>query len=142
MFELPDGAAGHSCWRMPMRWTISHDKRMVTAAAEGPVTLRDVEAYFDAVVVADAQPYGKLFDATGMVALLSDDDVMAIGARMSAYVRDQGQPGGPAAFVVTDGAARDFIERYLNLMPSSRRAMIFETVDKARRWLDLQMRFG
>jgi hypothetical protein len=114
----------------------------VTAAAEGPVTLRDIEDYFDAVVVADAQPYAKLFDGTGMVVQLSDDDVMAIGARMSAYVRDQGQPGGPAAFVVTDSVARDFIERYLNLMPSSRSAKIVETVDEARRWLDEQTRSG
>jgi hypothetical protein len=134
--------AGHNCWPMPMRWKIWHDKRLVTVTADGPVTLRDIEAYFDAVVVADAQPYAKLLDATGMVAQLSDDDVMAIGARMSAYVRDQGQPGGPAAFVVTTSAARDFIERYLNLTPSSRRAMIFETVDEARHWLDLQMRSG
>jgi hypothetical protein len=127
---------------MPIRWTISHDKRLVTAAAEGPVTLRDIEAYFDAVVVANAQPYAKLFDGTGMVVLLNDDDVMAVGARMSAYVHDQGQPGGPAAFVVTDGSARDFIERYLNLMPSPRSARIFETVDKALRWLDEQTRSG
>ncbi len=127
---------------MPIRWTISHDKQLVTAAAQGPVVLRDVEDYFDAVVVADAQPYAKLFDGTGMVVQLSDDDVMAIGARMSAYVRDQGQPGGPAAFVVTDSVTRDFIERYLNLMPSSRHAMIFDTVDKARRWLDEQTRSG
>lgn len=125
-----------------MRWTISHDERLVTATADGPVTLRDVEAYFDAVVVADAQPYAKLFDGRGMVVQLSDDDVMAIGARMSAYVRDQGQPGGPAAFVVTTSTARDFIERYLNLMPSSRRAKIFETADEARRWLDEQTRSG
>jgi hypothetical protein len=127
---------------MPMRWKVLHDKKLVTVTTDGPVTLRDIEAYFDAVVVADAQPYAKLFDATGMVAHLSDDDVMAIGARMSAYVRDQGQPGGPAAFVVATSTERDFIERYLNLMPSPRRAAIFETVEEAQRWLDEQMRSG
>ena len=125
---------------MPLRWKISHDERLVTVTTEGPITLRDVEAYFDAVVVADAQPYAKLFDATGMVAELSDDDMMAIGARMSAYVHGQGQPGGPAAFVVTTDLARDFIERYLNLMPSSRKALICQNVDEARRWLEEQMR--
>jgi hypothetical protein len=127
---------------MPMHWKISHEERLVTVTTDGPMTLRDVEAYFDAVVVADAQPYAKLFDARDMVAQLSDDDMMAIGARMSAYVRDQGQPGGPAAFVVTTDVARDFIERYLNLMPSSRQALICETVDEARRWLDEQTRAG
>jgi hypothetical protein len=125
---------------MPMRWKILHEERLVTVTTDGPLTLRDIEAYFDALVVADAQPYAKLFDATDMVAHLSDDDVMAIGARMSAYVRDQRQPGGPAAFVVTTSHARDFIERYLNLMPSPRSAMIFATVDEARRWLSGQPR--
>ena len=125
---------------MPLRWKISHDERLVTVTTDGPITLRDVEAYFDAVVVANAQPYAKLFDASGMVAELSDDDMMAIGARMSAYVRDQGQPGGPAAFVVTTGVALEFIERYLNLMPSSRQAKICGTVDEAHRWLEEQVR--
>ena len=74
---------------MPMRWTISHDERLVMVTAEGQVTLLEIEAYFDAVVLAGAQPYAKLLDASGMDARLSDADVMAIGARMSAYVKDQ-----------------------------------------------------
>jgi len=41
---------------MPMRWTISHDERLVTVTAEGPLTLLEIEAYFDAVVLAGAQP--------------------------------------------------------------------------------------
>jgi hypothetical protein len=125
---------------MPMRWKISHEERLVTVTTDGPVTLRDVEAYFDAVVVAGAQPYAKLFDARDMVAQINDDDMMAIGARMSAYIQLQGQPGGPAAFVVTTSTARDFIERYLNLTPSSRLARIFETIDEARHWLGVQTR--
>ena len=41
---------------MPMRWTISHDERLVMVTAEGPLTLLEIEAYFDAVVLAGAQP--------------------------------------------------------------------------------------
>ena len=51
---------------MPMRWMISHDERLVTVTAEGPLTLLEIEAYFDAVVLADAQPYAKLLDASNM----------------------------------------------------------------------------
>ena len=125
---------------MAMRWTISHDERLVTVTAEGPVTLLDIEAYFDAVVVADAQPYAKLLDARGMVVQLSDADVMAVGARMSAYVRDQRWPGGPAAFVVTSPTTLGFIKRFINLAASPRSAKIFQDVDEARRWLDEQTR--
>lgn len=125
---------------MPMRWTISHDERLVTVTADGPVTLLEIEAYFDALIVAGAQPYGKLLDATTMEARLSDAEVMAIGARMSAYVKDQKWEGGPAAFVVTTRVNREFINRFINLAASPRQAKIFQTVDAARRWLDGQMR--
>ena len=125
---------------MPMRWTISHDERLVMVIADGPVTLLEIEAYFDAIIVADAQPYAKLLDASGMEPRLSDADVMAIGARMSAYVKDQKWPAGPAAFVVTSRINREFIKRFINLTASPRQAKIFQTVDEARRWLDEQTR--
>jgi hypothetical protein len=127
---------------MPMRWTISHDERLVLVTADGPLTLLEIEAYFDAIVVAGAQPYGKLLDARGMEPRLSDADVMAIGARMSAYVKDQKWPGGPAAFVVTSGINREFVRRFINLTASPRSAKIFGAVDEARRWLDEQMRLS
>ena len=125
---------------MPMRWTISHDERLVMVTADGPITLLEIEAYFDALVLAGAQAYGKLLDGTTMEARLSDADVMAIGARMSAYVKDQKWSGGPAAFVVTTRANREFIKRFINLAASPRQAKIFQTVDEARRWIDGQMR--
>ena len=125
---------------MPMRWTISHDERLVTVTAEGPLTLLEIEDYFDAVVLAGAQPYAKLLDASSMEARLSDADVMAIGARMSAYVKDQKWSGGPAAFVATSRTNREFIKRFINLAASPRQAKIFQTVDEARRWLEEQMR--
>ena len=123
-----------------MRWTISHDERLVLVTAEGPVTLLEIEDYFDALIVAGAQPYAKLLDGRSMEVHLSDDDMMAIGARMSAYVKDQKWPGGPAAFVVTTRANREFIRRFINLAASPRRAKIFQAVDEARRWLDEQVR--
>src|SRR5216684_5060291 len=36
---------------MPIRWTISHEERLVVATTEGAVTLKDIEAYLDALVV-------------------------------------------------------------------------------------------
>jgi len=65
---------------------------------------------------------------------------MAIGARMSAYVKDQRWSGGPAAFVVTSRPNREFVKRFINLAASPRQAKIFQTLDEARRWLDEQMR--
>ena len=125
---------------MPMRWTISHDERLVMVIADGPLTLLEIEAYFDAVVLAGGQPYAKLLDASNMEARLSDAEVMAIGARMSAYVKDQRWPAGPAAFVVTSRTNREFVKRFINLAAAPRQAKIFQTIDEARRWLDEQTR--
>ena len=105
---------------MPINWTISHDERLVLATAEGLVTLPEIEEYFDSVIVAGAQPYAKLFDGTNMELHLTDNDVMAVGARVSAYVNDQKWTGGPAAFVVTTRVNREFVRRYINLSASPR----------------------
>jgi hypothetical protein len=121
---------------MPIRWTISHEARRVTAATEGVVTLKDVESYLDALVVADAMPYAKLFDASDVDPRGSDDDVMTLGARMRAYVATL--PAGPLAIVVTTAAAREFVDRFLNLAAAPRPAKIFPTANEARRWLDTQ----
>lgn len=123
---------------MPIRWTISHEERLVVAATTGAVMLKDVEAYLDALVVADAMPYAKLFDASDVDPQASDHDVMMLGARMRAYVETL--PGGPLAFVVTSQVAREFVDRYLNLAAAPRPVNIFETAEEARQWLDAQPR--
>ncbi len=50
---------------MAFKWNISHADRMVTVTVEGVNTLKDVEAYLDAIVVAGAMPYKKLVDFRG-----------------------------------------------------------------------------
>ena len=100
------------------------------------MTLKDVEAYLDALVVADAMPYAKLFDASDVEPQATDHDVLMLGARMSAYGKTL--PGGPLAFVVTTRVAREFVDRYLNLAAAPRPVNIFQTGDEARRWLDVQ----
>jgi hypothetical protein len=42
---------------MPLTFRIDHDKRFVHATAKGRVVLKDVEDYFDALMVQDAMPY-------------------------------------------------------------------------------------
>jgi len=54
---------------MPLRWEILHAQ------------------HFDAIVVAHAMPYAKLFDATGAQPAYDDNDVSLMGARLA---RDEG----------------------------------------------------
>ncbi|UYN95965.1 MAG: hypothetical protein KIT25_03195 [Enhydrobacter sp.] len=118
---------------MPLRWEVDHDQRLVVVTADGLVQLEDVEQYLDAIVIEDAMPYRKIFDATRIVPVATDDDVMLLGARMRAYVATL--EGGPLAFVVTTPEARVFVDRYINLTGARRPVRIFSRVEDARAWL-------
>ena len=119
---------------MPITWKILAGERLVNARADGPVTLQDIQDYLDAVVVADAQPYAKLFDAGNMVLQLSDDEMMLLGARMSAY-SSAFDTAGPLAFVATTLAVEGFAKRFLNVASVQRPSKIFKTVVEAKAWL-------
>lgn len=122
---------------MPVTWTISHEDRLVTVTAEGPVTLKEAEEYLDAIVVNDAMPYRKLVDCTAMQTDATDEEMMQLGGRMRAYVATL--EGGPLAFVVTRPDVLDYVRRYINLvMGATRPVKIFDSVGEARRWLDAQ----
>src|SRR5260370_20932378 len=90
---------------MPIHWTISHEERLVMATTEGVVTLKDIEAYLDALVVADPAPYAKLFNATDVDLQATDHDVMMLGARMRHYLATG--PRAARALLGTKLLARD-----------------------------------
>jgi hypothetical protein len=119
---------------MPIAWKILPEEKMVIARADGPVTLQDIVDYLDAVVVADAQPFAKLFDAGTMELKLGDEEVMLLGARMSAYSGAYGEAGA-LAFVATTLAVEGFAKRFLNVAAVRRPAKLFKTVEQAKAWL-------
>ncbi|MBS0222020.1 MAG: hypothetical protein JSR91_14885 [Proteobacteria bacterium] len=121
---------------MPIQFAIDHDKRFVHARTEGIVTLQDIEAYLDAVVVQDAMPYPKLFDCTDIIAEYSDDEVMLLGARVSAYAALD--PRGPVAFVAVTDQATEIVDRFINLGGAKRPAKLFRSEAEARKWLATQ----
>jgi hypothetical protein len=82
---------------MPLRWDVRHAERLVHIVADGAVTRAELEEHFDAIVVADAMPYAKLFDASRAEPAYNDDDVMLMGARLSAYTATL--TAGPLAVV-------------------------------------------
>ena len=123
---------------MPLKFTIDHEKRFVHATAEDRVVLKDVEDYFDALMVQDAMPYPKLIDATYARFEASDDDIMVLGARVSAYAAVD--PRGPICLVAVTNHAIDTLRRFTNLGGASRAAKIVNTVEEGRRWLAEQMK--
>ncbi len=121
---------------MPITWTIDHDQRLLTAVCEGDVTLRDIEGYLDAAVVAGTMPYRKLFDGSRGDSAMTDEEMMALGARIRAY-HGMGTMGALAIVVVTEhthGLARLFGA----LAAADRPIKIFSDLRAARRWLERQ----
>jgi hypothetical protein len=118
---------------VPVDFDIDHQKRFVHARAHGTVVLQEILDYFDAVTIEGAASYPKLFDAREMVPQLSDDDVMVLGARVSAYAVFD--PRGAVAAVAVTQDSRDGVRRYMNFAGADRPMRLFDSVDDARLWL-------
>jgi hypothetical protein len=120
---------------MPLTWTILRDEKLIHVVADGPVTLRDMEQHFDALVLEDVLAYAKLFDATRLEPVYSEHDMLMLGARLSAYAA---LDSGPLAIVATREDTLFASKRFLNMASSERPAKMFSTVKKARKWLAAQ----
>lgn len=123
---------------MPLRWNIDHGKKLVHIVGEGVVTRADLEGHFDAIVVADAMAYGKLFDASNVVPQYDEHDLLMVGARLSAYTATL--TAGPLAVFATSDEVKLVFRRFINLSSSPRPAAFFPSEGKARAWLAAQMR--
>lgn len=84
------------------------------------MTLQQTEEHFDALVVANALPSAKLVDAARADPMYTDDDVMMMGARLSAYTANF--DAGPLAAVRQSPQLRDAFRRFVNISPSDRPA--------------------
>src|SRR5262245_8877157 len=120
---------------MPLQWTISHPKRLVVAVASGELRPEDIESYFDEVTRANAAAYRKLFDASQATAHLSDDQLIALGARIRAYMALG--PIGPVAIVVA-ATGQEQASMFAGLAEADRPIRIFRELHLAQQWLDAQ----
>jgi len=121
---------------LPLRWQIDHAEKFVHIVAEGPITIEQMEEHFDAIAVANAMGYAKLFDANRAQPLYTDDDVMRMGARLSAYTANL--PSGPLAVLGQSEEMLLTFRRFINISPSTRPARIFKDEAEARAWLRTQ----
>ena len=118
---------------MPLRFAIDHAQRLVHVQTEGTVHLTEILDYLDAVAVKEAMPYAKLFDASGGDFILSDADMMVLGARVSAYA--EMEPRGPVALFVGSEEANALARRFANLGGAKRPAKVFRDAREALAWL-------
>jgi hypothetical protein len=121
---------------MPIHYTIDHKARYVEAKFDGNLVLKDIEDFADAVVGAGALPYRKLIDGRTATGTYTDADVMALGARLSAYAT-MGKRGA-LALVPESEKYVELADRLLNLGKDGRPAKAFLSIDAAREWLAAQ----
>jgi hypothetical protein len=118
---------------LAVEYSIDHEKQFVTVRAHGAVVLGEILDYLDALVVQNAMGYPKLFDAREAEPRLSDDDVMILGARVSAYAAYE--PRGPVAAIAMAKGASEILQRFMNLGGAQRPMRLFGSIEEARRWL-------
>lgn len=125
---------------MALRWEIRHDLELVDSVAEGPVTREELEAHLDDVVIQNALRYKKLFDGTMLVPAYDDNDVLMMGARLSAYTANF--DNGPLALVGTRPEVVEAFRRFVNISPSDRPAAVFADRASALAWLEEKARLA
>jgi hypothetical protein len=118
---------------MPLSFTIDHEKKFVNADSDGIVILDDILVYYEALVVQEAMTYPKLFDARKGDLQLSDDDLMTLGAWISAF--SQHDPRGPVAILATAQETENTMRRYMNLGGAKRPVKMFRSRGRALKWL-------
>jgi hypothetical protein len=121
---------------MPIEYTIDHEKRFVHARVLGVISLKDIEDFTDAVVAQNALTYRKLFDGSQGDGSYTDDDVMALAARATAYASLAQR--GPLALVPRPGTGADLAKRYVNLGKFTGQARIFDSAEEGLNWLESQ----
>ena len=121
---------------MSIHWTISKPNTLVVAVCKGTLTRQDIEGYLDAVVIADSLAYRKIFDVTQAEPALSDDDMMALGARIRAYATLGTM--GPLAIVASTPQSFERAHLFAALTDTERPIRIFHELREARQWLDAQ----
>lgn len=119
---------------MPVEWTISQPHQLVIAVARGELRLEDIERYLDGVTVANALPYRKIFDTSNARMMLSDADMMALGARIQAYFKVDRL--GPLAIIAVTDRSYQQARLFETLAEGERPVKIFGDLQAARRWLD------
>jgi len=119
---------------MSVQWTISKPHQLVIAVARDELRLEDVENYLDGVTVADALSYRKIFDTTNARMMLSDADMMSLGARIRAYMKVSKL--GPLAIVTVTERAYQQARLFEVLAEGDRPVKIFRELHLAREWLD------
>lgn len=122
---------------MSIYWTIDSRAQLVTATAEGDVSLDEVMVFLRAVAGADAISYRKLFDGHAATSSMSEQEMLVISAEVRSHHGLGGKVGALAIVADRDQTAR--FGRLLGALAMADRPMkLFDNLARARSWLEEQ----
>jgi hypothetical protein len=119
---------------MPIHWTIDTRAQLLTASAEGDVSMSDAMRFLEAVAGANALPYRKLFDGRQAKPMMSSDELLAVCVKIRSY--HQHGTMGPLAMIGTAEQTVVFARLLGVLAAAERQIKVFEDPDQARAWIE------
>jgi hypothetical protein len=121
---------------MPLYWTIDSKERLFVGSGEGDVTFADAMALLDALAGAKALSYRKLFDGRAVKAAMTGEELLAVCFKIRSY--HEQAPIGAIAMVGTPEQTVHFSHLLGALASADRPMKVFDSVRRARNWLDRQ----
>ena len=119
---------------MPLSWCISHPIRLVIAVAKGEFDPQDMAEFVLRVDAANARPYRKMIDVTGVTTRFSADRIRRF-ARIIRQ-REEDSDVGPIGVVAGSPDAHRQAILFAKQAQRHRPIKVFHEQHDARKWLD------
>ena len=123
---------------MPLYWIIDSRAELVTATAEGDVSLTEAMAFLRTISGAKVTGYRKLFDGRAGTSSMTAQELLMITAEIRSH-HSLGEVGALA--IIANPDQTEPFARVLGALALADRPMrLFDSPTRARKWLDAQAR--
>ena len=123
---------------MPLYWIIDSRAELVTAMAEGDVSLAEAMAFLRTISGAKVTGYRKLFDGRAGTSSMTAQELLMITAEIRSH-HSLGEVGALA--IIANPDQTEPFARVLGALALADRPMrLFDSPTRARKWLDAQAR--
>jgi len=123
---------------MSLSWCISHPSRLVIAVAKGAFDPQDMIEFMQRIDAANARPYAKMIDVTGLTTKFTPDNIHAFASAIRR--REAESAVGPIAVVPGSPDTHRQAILFAKEAEGVRPIKVFHEQHDARRWLNVSCR--
>jgi hypothetical protein len=122
---------------MPIEWTASTESRTVDAMGVDRVSAADWQGFIGDMASAGVMAYAKIIDFSRASVEISGAEIGALARMINTLSESDGEPIGPAAFVVDSATALERLMLFDDRTAQAQRPMaIFPARQHALDWLE------